>query len=190
MDGVTAGGRGRNWWKVAFLVLLVVWEATREAAVIGFNGEPKIAVLPGVYQYGNFVSAEGRWTRIDAGSPMTPGATIIHCRSDQGTCQEVTTSINNGYVSKPELDVYPATFTTDQVSYTNDDPDCARYSVRIDLKLRKVFAVRERKNDVSTQCSSLERRIEMTLGSGYQHDDKYFSRHFLPLVWLLTSVIG
>src|SRR3546814_16654116 len=34
----------------------------------------------------------------------------------------------------------------DAVTYENDNPDCARYHVRIDLGLKQVFAVRERKD--------------------------------------------
>jgi hypothetical protein len=49
------------------------------------------------------------------------------------------------YVYAPQLDWFDATFAADAVTYENNVPECARYSVRIDLKLSKAFAVRERK---------------------------------------------
>ena len=141
-----------------------------------------------VSSFGVFTTAQGRWTRIDGGDPMAPGAVTIDCRSDLGRCDEVNVSVNDGWVTRPMLDSYPATFTTDQISYSNDDPICARYSVRIDLKLKKVFAVRERKADRTPTCASLEDRIEMTLGNGYQHDPNYYDKHFLPVIWIISRI--
>jgi hypothetical protein len=66
------------------------------------------------------------------------------------------------YVYTPEIDWFDAQFSGDAVSYENDRPDCARYSVRLDLKMQKVFAVRDRKENLSNaNCANLEPRIEM-----------------------------
>ena len=62
----------------------------------------------------------------------------------------------------PELDWFDATFSPEGVSYTNDHPDCALYSVRIDTKTERAFATRERKHNPSNEmCAKMEKRIAM-----------------------------
>lgn len=122
---------------------------------------------------------------------MVPGATLIECNREKGECVEATASAFNDYLSAPTVDTYRATFFPAAINYENDDPVCAHYSVRIDLQLKKVFAVRERKSlSQNEMCKNLERKIEMTLANGYQADEQPFKGHFVPLirsiVWLLS----
>ncbi len=108
---------------------------------------------------GDLTVAQGRWNRIDGGSALVAGAVRIDCRRDERRCYEVSYGINGGYVKSPDLSIYPATWGVDQISYENNDPACARYSVRVDQKLEKVFAILERKDKPSMagfDCAKLD----------------------------------
>ncbi|UYY59868.1 hypothetical protein [Sphingomonas sp. S2-65] len=180
----------RNWWKIGFFVMLGLFEFAREWAVIASYPEPKIATSAYVGSYGGFTTAKGRWLRLDGGGSMMPSAVVIECWEEQRECLEVTAHVNDGYLSEPVVDRFDATFAADAVSYENDNPDCAKYAVRIDLKLKKVIAVRDRKdNPKNEMCSKLEPRIEMTLGDGYQRNDKPFEGHFVPVIAGLVGVL-
>ncbi|QNA83505.1 hypothetical protein G4G27_05410 [Sphingomonas sp. So64.6b] len=116
-----------------------------------------------------------------------PGATSITCDQSEGRCVEATATMFNGYVSEPTVDTFNATFAPDAVSYENDYPRCAHYNVRIDLKLNKVFAVRERKPNLKNEvCQKMEQRIEMTLGDGYQRNDNPLGDHFVPMIRVIA----
>jgi hypothetical protein len=136
-----------------------------------------------------YTMAKGRWTRIDGGSPLLPGATLIQCDEERAQCVEATASMFDGYVSDPDVNTYDAKFTPDAINYENEGPICARYSVRLDLKLKKVFAVRERKplDPKFPQCRNLEQRMEMTLGDGYQKEEDPTRGHFVPVIKLLAG---
>lgn len=173
----------RNWWKIGFFVLLFVLEVCREIIVIQANPMPSIAANDYVGSFGGHTKATGRWQRTDGGSKLVPGATTIQCSQERGECLEVTAHWFDGYVGTPEIDTFPATFADDLISYRNDIPDCAVYTVRIDLALKKVFAVRQRKtNPGNPMCAKLEERVEMTLGRGFQPSDRNVNEHFLPVV--------
>lgn len=97
----------------------------------------------------------------------------------------------DGYLLQPDVSTYSATFTPEAINYQNDDPQCARYSVRVDLKLKKVFALRERKDMPDNEmCRQLERRVEMTLGKGYQPNAKPFGDHWVPLMRVAAALVG
>lgn len=49
-------------------------------------------------------------------------------------------------LNEPTVVRFDARCSLEAVSYENGNPDCARYSVRIDLRLKKVIAVRDRKD--------------------------------------------
>lgn len=179
-----------NWWKIGFFIMLVLFELAREWAVLASYPEPKIATSAYVGSFGGFTSAKGRWIRLDGGSSIVPTAVNIECSEERRECLEVTAHSNDGYLSEPNVDRFDASFTSDAVSYKNDDPDCASYSVRIDLNLKKVIAVRIRKeNPTNDMCAGLERRVEMTLGDGYQSSDKPTTGHFVPLIDVLILVL-
>lgn len=181
---------GRNWWKIGFFVMLFLFEAAREWAVAVSSEPPKISASLFVNRVNTLVSATGRWKRLDDGSKLIPGAVRIECWQQEARCYEVGYNVTNGYVGTPSLDIFDASFSDDAVTYSNDVPDCARYSVRIDLNLEKVFATRDRKeNPGNPNCKSLERRVEMILGDGYEYQDR-FEDHFLPLLWILKKTLG
>jgi hypothetical protein len=185
--------RRRNWWKIGFFVMLALFEIAREVAVIASNQPPNIATFASVGGTMGFTSAKGRWKRIDGGTKLLPSATTIQCQQAKGECVESNVSFYNGAINEPDISTYGARFSADAISYENNDPLCARYSVRIDLKLKKVFAVRERKplNSEQPQCKDLEQRIEMSLGNGFQKDENLLAGHFVPLlstiVWMVDK---
>lgn len=182
-----------NWWKVGFFVLLVLFEGAREIAVLEANAPAEVATLASVVGTDGYVVANGRWNRIDGGSQLAPTSVRIECRKEEARCYEVSYNINGQYAGSPELAMFPATWGIDQVSYENDDAACARYSVRIDQKIEKVFALRERKDNPSMagfDCSKLERRVEMTLTNGYEPHDDVWKGHFVPILSTLVAVFG
>ena len=181
---------GRNWWKIGFFVMLFLFEGAREWAV-AVSAEPaKISTSLHVGRVDTFVSATGRWKRLDDGSKLIPGAVRIDCWEREARCYEAGYNVNNGYVGTPSIDVYDATFSDEAVTYENDVPDCARYRVRIDLKLKQVFASRDRKeNPGNPSCRALEKRVQMTLGDGFEYEDP-FEEHFLPLLWIVKKALG
>ena len=180
----------RNWWKVGFFVVLFLFEFAREWAVLA---ESRGAVPNGmaiVTSYEGFTTAKGRWMRIDGGGSLMPALVTIDCRSDSGQCLEASTTVSDEYVYAPEISRFDAKFTDDAVTYENDVPDCALYSVRIDLKLKKTFAVRERKDNArNVNCAKLEPRIEMQLGDAYVQDSDPGKGHFVPLFSILRAVL-
>lgn len=180
----------RNWWKVAFFALLFVFELTREIAVISAAGVAQPNSQATMFQWEGFVRAEGSWKRIDGGGKLVPGTVTIECRPERKECTEASVRVMDDYVFAPELDHFAATFTADAVTYVNDVPDCAKYSVRLDLALKKVFAVRERKEaPANPNCALLEKgRIEMQLGDGYDSDTDPLQGHFVPLLRLLGAI--
>src|SRR3546814_17362347 len=96
----------------------------------------------------------------------------------------------NGYAGTPHLDEFDAKFSEDAVTYENDNPDCARYHVRIDLGLKKVFAVRERKDrPANPGCAALEKRVAMAIGAGLEFYDAVH-KNFPTFVWVLNEARG
>lgn len=182
----------RNWWKIAFFVLLVAFELTRELAVVSSKPQAHPNSNADVYSYEalGFVSAEGTWKRIDGGGKLVPGTTKIECWRKRGECIEAHTMIYENSVFAPDLSYFPAKFTADAVTYENDAPLCARYAVRVDLSLKKAFATRERKDrPEDPDCAKLEKRLEMQLADGYEYDDK-MGDSFLPIFSLLKMAFS
>src|SRR5690242_3194636 len=75
-----------NGWKAAFFVALIAFEIAREWAVVATTAEPMLATLATVNDWNGFVTAEGRWTRIDGGERLTPNIVRIECARDSGEC--------------------------------------------------------------------------------------------------------
>lgn len=97
--------------------------------------------------------------------------------------------ISDGFVYAPELDWFDAEFAPDAVSYVNDVPNCVRYAVRLDLKMEKVIAVRDRKpSPTDARCSNMEQRIEMQLGDGYEPGKPALDGHFVPLFSIIAAM--
>ena len=169
----------------------LAFEVTREWAVVAQNEPIGIGAGPYVGRMQNLVSAQGRWRRIDDGvSPLGINGVTIQCWQNEGKCYEATVMAWDRFVSNPDISSYDAKFTDEAVTYTNDDPSCATYSVRIDLKLKKVFGTRERKiKTADPNCANLEPRVEMVLGTGYDSPNAT-RHHFLPLLWMLRAFLG
>lgn len=181
----------RNWWKIAFFGALVALELAREIIVLsGAEGaRPNSSAM--VFGWDGYAQAEGSWKRIDGGGALLPGTVTIECRRETGQCIEASTMIIDKSVFAPDLDRFDASFTPELVTYENDRADCALYSVRIDLKLKKAFAVRERvKNPSNENCDKLEPRIEMQLADGFDVNASRNSldEHFVPLVKIISAV--
>lgn len=97
--------------------------------------------------------------------------------------------MHDGYVYAPDITYSQATFERGSVSYKNDFPSCATYSVRIDLNMSKVFAVRQKKSDAKNpDCAHLENRIEMQLADGYDVVANPLEGHFVPIFQLLAAI--
>lgn len=190
-DTVVADPKPRrrwNWWKIAFFVLLVVFEITREVAVLASDQRAEPSAIKTIYSNDGYVTARGRWIRSDGGSPIMAGVVSIECRRETGQCLEASVTSNKQYYSPPELDWFDAKFTIDGVSYVNDNPECARYAVRIDTAQKRVFATRDRKSSpTNSRCQKMEERVAMELGDGYVRDPDPFKGHFVPLLSLLVG---
>lgn len=179
----------RNWWKVAFFIALLAFELTREIAVLISAQEAQPNTNARLFSYGGYVQAQGSWKRIDGGGALAPGTVTIECRRETGHCIEASVGVSEQYVYAPEVSWLDARFSPDAVYYENDLPDCARYSVRLDLKMEKVFAVRERKeNPANPLCANLERRIEMQLGDGFEPSRPPLDGHFVPIIRAMAYV--
>ena len=173
----------RNWWKIAFFIALLAFELTREIAVLESAQGAQPNTNAHLFSYGSYVRAQGSWKRIDGGGALVPGTVTIECQRETGRCLEASVMVSEQYVYAPEIDWFDARFSPDAVSYENDRPDCARYSVRLDLKMQKVFAVRDRKENPSNpNCANLERRIEMQLGDGFESSRTALDGHFVPII--------
>jgi len=186
---------GRNWWKVGFFVLLVVFEFTREFLVLANDAQANPSSMANIFATRDWVDMDGRWRRIDNGEALVPGGVAVKCNRDQGTCIEATYSIyDKTSVMGPDISVYDATWGPDEVTYENDFPICAKYVTRIDFKLKKAFQVRERKDTAESRkephCKILEPRIETQLGDGYEFNDNLFNanKHFVPFLSVIMSL--
>ena len=173
----------RNWWKVAFFVMLIAFEFAREIAVLSSADGARPNSMAHFFHMQDYTKAQGTWKRIDGGGSLVPSTVTIECREYSGQCIEASVMMNDHYVYAPEIDWFDAKFSGDAISYENDAPDCARYSVRLDLKMEKVFAIRDRKgNPTNPVCTKLERRIEMQLGDGFEPTKNAREGHFVPLI--------
>lgn len=183
--------RKRNGWKIAFLVMLILFEIAREWAVIVSFQAAQPNATAHVFSSEGYTVAQGRWKRIDGGSPIVPSIVTIDCRRELGKCVEATTTMSELYVYAPQLDWFDATFAADAVTYENDVPECARYSVRIDLKLSKAFAVRERKSaPANPECAKLEPRVEMQMADGYDSAKNPADGHLVPVFAAIRAVMN
>jgi hypothetical protein len=183
--------RRRNWWKIGFFILLLFFEVAREWAVIASSQTAQPNASAHVVSYEGYTVAQGRWKRIDGGSPIVPTTVTIDCRRELRKCVEATTTMSELYVYAPQLDWFNATFGADAVTYENDVPECARYSVRIDLKLKKAFAVRERKTAPSNpECAKLEPRVEMQMADGYDSGKNPAAGHIVPIFAAIRALIN
>lgn len=185
----TTPAKRRNWWKVGFFLMLVLFEGAREWAVIASAEKAQPIAMKHIFRYQGFVSAKGRWLRSDGGSPIVPGTVTIECVAEQRQCIEASVSSSGKDFYAPEIDRFDATFSDQGVQYVNDRPDCATYSVNIDTKAERAIATRIRKpNPSNAMCANLEPRIAMELGGGFIPGVHPTEGHFVPLLDLLIGV--
>lgn len=176
-----------NWWMLAFFVALLAFEFTRELWVVSAH-EPMVGdnfMLHGGAKQG-YVSASGQWIRSDGGSRILPGTVKIECfNSAEPMCIEASATYFDGSRSAPIfIELFTTTeFTDSAVTYENDNPGCAKYTVRLDLVQKRVTATRVKKATPELpDCDKLEERVAMELGSGFDHmSDGWMDNHFLPI---------
>lgn len=182
----------RNWWKISFfimtiffLVMLISLELMREIIVIDSKHYISMPMGTSTFQSGNTTFAYGSWVRTNTGPELVPAAIRIQCVLREQRCYEISSSVFEGTLTQPNFAWYPAIFSSDVITYENDDPMCVHYSVRIDLKQKAVFAVREIKvranSNPSCKMMNLESRIEMKLGDGFKPYNPT-NGHFTPLL--------
>ena len=179
---------------IALVISLIAFEVAREGWVIAEN-RPMVGgmfTLTGSSSQG-IVIASGTWKRSDQGSPMVPGVTEIRCVKHLDICIEVTASVSSGSRSMfMFMDLFsPTEFSDSAVAYENDNPQCAKYSVRMDLAQNRVTATRDRKENPELEtCKTLEPRIAMELGNSYDtlSNTEWMDNHFLPLTSLVRAI--
>lgn len=182
--------RPRNWWKAAFFVALIGFEITRELLVITSDERVQSNASFQLFHGSSLVVAEGTWERMDGGGPLTTTATRIECWKEDAQCIEAYSHASDMFLYPPTIDRFDAKFGPEAVTYENDIPDCATYSVRMDFKLNKVMAVRVRKeNPKNSGCANLEPRIETQLADGYKSKNPT-TGHFVPFFSLFYSLIN
>lgn len=177
-----------NWWKWGCIASLVAFEGAREIAVVGSAAPLPVFVLASVKSYGTLTFARGQWARIDGGEDLIPSVVNLQCDAEKGECIAASQTLSsNSQIPAPEIEQFPATFTVDAISFSDSSSGCADYSYRIDLKLKKVFSVREKKAHpeplLPGMCDKLEPRIEMTLAdSKFATRESFTKDRFLPIL--------
>lgn len=178
---------------VALVISLIAFEIAREGWVIAENRPVSTGTfsLTGSASEG-FVIANGTWKRSDGGARIVPGVTEIRCVKPMNLCIEATSIVPSGsnFMSM-NVDLFIVSeFSDTAVTYRNDIPQCATYSVRIDLAQKRVTATRDRRPDPELEsCKLMEPRVAMELRDGYEGltDAKWMDDHFLPLVKMVRA---
>lgn len=179
----------RNWWKIGFFVMVIAFEFTREVAVLSINASTSIIGNAWVDDTDRYVFARGKWTRLDKDEDLVPASVSIECDKALKECMEASVMILDNAVGTPSVSRFPASFEQDVVSYENNAPACVTYSTRIDLKLKRVFSVRQQKEGPKGElCQGNEERIEMVLGDGWRTKEDPLEGRFLPIMSLLATI--
>lgn len=197
-----AEGKTRNWWKVAFLVSLLLLEIAREWIVVTASPEAKPLVSEFTFSSDGFTSVEGRWIRTDGGDQLVPQGTTIECYRSRGECIEAEYTVSGLYVFAPTISIWNADFGPDSITFADDSSLCVRYDTRIDLASKEVYRVRQKKPtaeaafedapELDEACANLEDRIEMQI-AGWDHKllrDDMLEGHFLPVLSTMVFVFG
>lgn len=194
-----AQGTGRNWWKIGFFVLLFFAEVAREILVLAWPVEAEPIVHENVLTYEGYAGATGIWRRTDGGDLANIISLNLDCYRERGECYEAAYSVDGLTVFQPSLNIYPATFTDEAVTFTDASPVCTSYSTRIDLKSKKVTRVRVNKllvaDDLTPEmkelCETSEDRLEMEL-SGYKIQDAMKKRDegFVPVIAVARAMLS
>ncbi len=202
MAGLWSYAKGINKWKIAFFGMVIAFEFTREILVIeaGSTPTPNTSGTVSIYDSGDYVSANGEWTRINPGEPMERMPTTIECRKRLGVCIESNVNLYPGTVMAPFVSIHEANFAEDAVTWTDDFPMCVRYKVRIDLKSKKIFSERHKKSltnedraetpEIDKTCSTAESFVAMELKKSDYKSSDLENKHFVPLISLLKMLFA
>ena len=143
-----------------------------------------------IFTISGYTEADGQWLRIDGGGTLVPQLVRFQCDEARKECIGAGVMDLDGTVMPPNIDRFPATFSDGIISFSDDAPVCAVYQYRIDTKLNKAFAVREKRKNPEKpligSCDTLEDRIEMMLGGGLDLPEKLPTEgHFVPIASVL-----
>lgn len=202
MAGFWDYAKGLNKWKIAFFGMAIAFEFTREIAVIEADTmpTPNTDGFVSIFGPGDYVSANGEWTRINAGDPMVRSPTTIECRKSLGVCIEANTTLFPGTVMAPDVSIHEAKFADDAITWIDDFPMCVSYEVRIDLKAKKIFSERRKKSltnkdraqipEIDKTCSSVENFVAMELRKSDFKASDTGDKHFTPLLNFLKMIFS
>jgi hypothetical protein len=191
-----------NKWMIAFFVMAIVFEFTREILVIELDSmpTPNTNGIVSISGSGDYVSANGEWTRINAGEPMDRLPTAIECRKRLGVCIESNVNLFPETVMAPNISIHEANFAEDAITWTDDFPWCVRYEVRIDLKSEKIFSERHKKSltnedraetpEIDKICSTAENFVAMELKKSSYKNSETENEHFVPFLSLLKIIFS
>jgi hypothetical protein len=183
----------RNWWKIGFFVALFAFEVAREVAVLGANAKAEPNVSFNLFRFQEYTSAAGVWRRTDDGGTMSPAIIALECNQAKGSCTMVDVGMNERSVFTPNISNFDAKFEPDSIAFVDDSATCVTLNFRIDLRLKKVNAIREAKTDQAKNqmCREMEKRIDLTLGdSPLRSGEAKDNNHFLPVFDLLKLVFS
>lgn len=202
MIGVKAGGKGLNKWMIAFFVMAIIFEFTRELLVVEANSTPtpNTSGVVSIAGSGDYVSANGEWIRTDSGEPLERVPTTIECRKRLGACIESSVNVFPDAVMAPRISIHEANFTDDAITWTDDFPWCVTYHVRIDLKSQKITAERRKKPlanlsdaktlEIDKLCSAAENLITTELKKSNYNRSEIEKEHFVPFLRLLKAIFS
>ena len=192
-----ASKRNGKVWMVAFFLMLLLFECTREWAVIQ-SDDPIPNAYGEVVSDSEGVDATGEWVRVDGGLPIARRATQIICREEQGICIEAT---SNSYVVRsdiyaPDIDIFKADFSIDAVKYS-DPSACVTSDIRIDRKNGIVIST-QTKNQITDEMRNLNPNVDANCASpAYKYKvvkqlkksefrwENPSKKHFVPIFALL-----
>jgi hypothetical protein len=180
-----------NWWKVGFFTMLIVFEMTREWAVLNADPYPAVAFADVTALPGNsHVSSEGQWRRTNAGEALEFTAVRFDCTRSNGTCVMATEPYQNPGMMPPFIDIIPATFTDTGVDMTEESSVCAIWRYRIDTVHEITLGLRTLKPTNDPVCRGLEPRIEARFTNWTPADyGAWNDRHFRPIMQLLGRLL-
>lgn len=180
----------RNWWKIGFFIALFSFEVAREIVVIQSDAEAQPNVNFRLFRYQDYTAAAGIWKRTDKDEKMTPTVIKIECEQSKGTCTMVDTHMSELYVFEPNVSSFEARFSPDSITFDDNNAKCATLKFNIDLRLKKVNAMREQKPDTvkDEMCSKMEKRLDLTLADS-SHSSLDMEKHFVPVLSALKAIL-
>lgn len=178
-----------NWWMIGFFVALLAFEIAREMVVLEAADRPALTGGEQFFNSNGLTIAEGSWLRTDEGDALVRSSVHIECDQSREECLEATVNVDGNSVSLPFVERFAAQFSPDFITYENNNPVCVRYTTMIDLRLKKVRAVRQKNASKEELCKTLEDRVEMQLVNGSDVSVDPFEGHFVPIIQVLFAIL-